>query len=193
MPASARLRTRHAFDLLRAPHTDTPALGLTLHVSRPAQGQVTCTPEARTEPNAPRFRSNCRPSPPASGGPLPFPQPHPPDDASSTFPRPRQQRLVVAEIACLLCARPVGIMTSDRWPPTGAVVFQAAGSRAVTPLAAWRRMRCPICGGNTEVAELTVRKVRFERPMDWQSDRPRRGRPPKWLVALRRAGGSDAA
>jgi hypothetical protein len=54
-------------------------------------------------------------------------------------------------------------------------------------------MRCPTCCGNTEVTELTLRNVRLEGPTDWQSDRPRRGRPPKWLVALRRAGGSDAA
>src|SRR5256885_6943323 len=41
------------------------------------------------------------------------------------------------------------------------------------------------------VDELTVRTVRLEAPIDWQADSPRRGRPPKWLVRLRKAGGPD--
>jgi hypothetical protein len=55
------------------------------------------------------------------------------------------------------------------------------------------RLRCPVCGGNTAADEVTVRSVRLEGPTDWKADRPRRGRPPKWLVEQRQADASDAA
>jgi len=97
----------------------------------------------------------------------------------------------VAEIACLLCARPVGTVRADRWPPNNLVLFQPAGSSTAGPITIWR-LRCPVCGGNTAADEITVRMIRLERPTDWQADRPRRGRPPKWLVRQRQAGGPDA-
>jgi hypothetical protein len=112
---------------------------------------------------------------------------------SSPAPVPPCQRMFVAEIACLLCARPVGTARANRWPPTGLVLFQPASSSTASPLATIWRLRCPVCGGNTAVNELTVRTVRLEAPIDWQADRPRLGRPPKWLVRLRQAGGPDAA
>lgn len=94
--------------------------------------------------------------------------------------RPRPQRVIVAEVTCLLCARPVGTATADRWPPGGSVLFQPAGAPGARPLAAWWRLRCPVCGGNTAASELVVRTVRVEPPTDWQTERPRRGRPPRW-------------
>lgn len=112
---------------------------------------------------------------------------------SSPAPVPACQRMFVAEIACLLCARPVGTARANRWPPTGLVLFQPASSSTASPLATIWRLRCPVCGGNTAVNELTVRTVRLEAPIDWQADRPRLGRPPKWLVRLRQASGPDAA
>ncbi len=113
--------------------------------------------------------------------------------SSSPAPPPRRQRLVVAEITCLLCARPVGTARADRWPPTGPVLFQPAGSSTARSLPTIWRLRCPVCGGNTAADDITVRTVRLEGPTDWKADRPRRGRPPKWLVVLRQAGGPDAA
>jgi len=70
--------------------------------------------------------------------------------------RPSPQRVIVAEVTWLLCAR---------------------------PLAAWWRLRCSVCGGNTAGSELVVRTARLVLPTDWQNERPRRGRPPKQLAA----------
>jgi hypothetical protein len=118
-------------------------------------------------------------------------------DLSSTQPvnefphsasAPQRQTLYVAEIACLLCARPVGTATSASWPPSGPVLFRSADSLVDCQVPAIWRMRCPVCGGNTAVDELATRTVRTEGPTDWQADPPRRGRPPKWLVQLREAG-----
>jgi hypothetical protein len=49
-----------------------------------------------------------------------------------------------------------------------------------------------VCGGNTAAAEIETRIVRLEPLVDWREQRPRRGRPPKRLVELRRKGGPDA-
>lgn len=97
--------------------------------------------------------------------------------------RPRPQRVIVAEVTCLPCARPVGTATADRWPPVGSVLFQPAGASGARPLAAWWRLRCSVCGGNTAASELVVRTARLELPTDWQNERPRRGWPPKQLAA----------
>ena len=97
------------------------------------------------------------------------------------------RRVMVAEITCLLCARTIGTATADTWPPASPVLFQPIGSRTVRVVAAWWRVRCPDCGGNTVVSELVARTVRCESPADWSAERPRRGRPPNWLVAQRRA------
>jgi hypothetical protein len=50
----------------------------------------------------------------------------------------------------------------------------------------WRRLRCASCGGNSYPEE--VRTARVYPPVRWDDDdRPRRGRPPKWLVEARKA------
>ena len=72
---------------------------------------------------------------------------------SSTPPR----RHVVAEVTCLLCARLVGTVIADRWPPGGPVRFQPAGASSAHILAAWWRLRCSVCGGNTAASEFLSR------------------------------------
>jgi hypothetical protein len=108
-------------------------------------------------------------------------------------PSPLRQRLITAEITCLLCARPVGIVTAEHWPPRGPATFRSADSPIERQIAAIWRLRCLICGGNTAVDELTVRTVRREDPADWQADAPRRGRPPRSLVERRQADAADIA
>jgi hypothetical protein len=122
-----------------------------------------------------------------------LPSPQPVNVPSALAPKPERQPLFIVEIACLPCGRPVGTARTDRWPPTGPVLFQPAGLSTARPLANIWRLRCPVCGGNTAADEITVRTVRIEGPTDWKADSPRRGRPPKWLALLRQAGGPDAA
>jgi DNA-directed RNA polymerase subunit N (RpoN/RPB10) len=92
----------------------------------------------------------------------------------------------VAEIACLLCGRVLGTAVDTRWPPVATVVIKLPGSATFQRLAL-DRLCCRECGGNTAPTEVRRRAIRGERPVDWQSDRRRLGRPPKWPVARRTA------
>jgi hypothetical protein len=83
-----------------------------------------------------------------------------------------------------MCNRAIGTAVSTFWPPVESVLIQLEGSKELRRVLL-SRLRCPDCGGNTEAAEVTKKFLRRERPVDWQRDRPQRGRPPKWLVALR--------
>ena len=117
----------------------------------------------------------------------------PEDVHSSPTPAPARQRLFVAEIACLLCGRPVGTAMAESWPPCGPVAFRPADSTTERQLPTVSHLRCPLCGGNAIVDELDVRTLRLEATIDWRAERPRRGRPPKWLAQQRQADESDTA
>jgi hypothetical protein len=119
----------------------------------------------------------------------PLPENVPP----SARPAPQRQRLFVAEITCLLCGRQVGTARAERWPPAGSVLFRSVDSSIEGQVATISRLRCPVCGGNTTVDELTEHTVRVESPTEWQDESKRRGRPPKWLVELRKANEPDSA
>ena len=71
--------------------------------------------------------------------------------------------------------------------------FRPADSTTERQLPTVSRLRCPLCGGNAIVDELDVRTLRLEAPIDWRAERPRRGRPPKWLAQQRQADESDTA
>ena len=93
----------------------------------------------------------------------------------------------VAEVACIMCTQVVGTVVDSRWPPVSTVLFQGQGSTDLRRVVL-ERLRCPDCGGNTAATEVTTRLLRRERPSNEQmDDEPRRGRPPKWLVARRAA------
>jgi hypothetical protein len=90
------------------------------------------------------------------------------------------------DLRCLLCARVLGSVEADGWPPAGPVLFRAEGGQQVVHVADWRRLRCGSCGGGGYPDE--VRTARVYPPVRWgDDDRPRRGRPPKWLVDARKA------
>ena len=103
---------------------------------------------------------------------------------SSTTTTRKTTTVFVAEVTCVMCSRLVGTAVETHWPPVNSVLIQVEGS-AVLRRIALRRLRCPDCGGNTAPTEVTTRLLRRERPIDWQQDQPRRGRPPTWLVAQR--------
>ena len=122
----------------------------------------------------------------------------PPSESASTAdhtsPPPLPARRTVqftVDLGCLLCGRELGALESTAWPTYRRVVLRQAGAPP-TQLADWRRLRCASCGGAAMPTEVTCRLVRNEAPIDWAAERPRRGRPPKWLVA-QRANGPSAA
>ena len=109
-------------------------------------------------------------------------RPAPPTSRSSTTPRISTR--VDVELACLMCGRDLGMLESEVWPNYGAVVLHLPRSRSIL-ITDWRRLRCTTCGGAAMPGEITNRLVRTEASLDWSSDRPRRGRPPKSVVAQR--------
>lgn len=97
----------------------------------------------------------------------------------------RRTRLII-ELSCVLCGRDLGVLESDAWPAYGAVVLRRKGFEPVM-VADWRRLRCAVCGGAAFPDEITSRLVRTEKPLDWDENKPRRGRPPKSVVEARKA------
>jgi len=110
---------------------------------------------------------------------------HIPEPAYHSEEFSSRMTVFVAEIVCLMCTSRIGIALDNRWPPVSTVLFQAQGSTELRRVAL-EGLRCPDCGGNTVPAEVTTRLLRRERPSH-VDDVPRRGRPPKWLVAQRAA------
>ena len=104
----------------------------------------------------------------------------PPTSRSSTTPRVATR--VDIELTCLMCGRDLGMLESEVWPNYGSVVLHLSRSRSVL-ITDWRRLRCSCCGGAAMPGEITHRLVRTEAPLDWSSERPRRGRPPKSVAA----------
>jgi hypothetical protein len=101
--------------------------------------------------------------------------------------RPKAARIVsyfVVELACLLCNRDVGAFRSPTWPAPPSVQVTRPGKPPAL-VADWRQLRCENCGGNVLPSEIERHTVRIEKPIDWESDKPRRGRPPKRLLEQR--------
>jgi transcriptional regulator with XRE-family HTH domain len=97
------------------------------------------------------------------------------------------------EVSCLLCGRAVGELISARLPLPAVAAFQPSGGQLQRAVV-WHRLRCGACGGNTWLGDVQRRWV--HPPVDWSSDQPRRGRPPKRPAqadAGRRGGPCQAA
>ena len=97
----------------------------------------------------------------------------------------------VVDLCCLLCGRAIGSFETRRWPWFGRVVFNPPGGQPAVSIANWSQLRCQTCKGNVYLDEVRPTKLYPSVPFD-DLDLPRRGRPPKWLVAQRQAGGSRA-
>jgi hypothetical protein len=92
---------------------------------------------------------------------------------------------VVADLVCFLCGATAGTVAAEQRPPPVAYTYTPAGGAAVD-VADWRRLRCPRCGGALFPDDVRIRRERPEPVAPWAEERPRRGRPPKWLVEQRR-------
>ena len=91
------------------------------------------------------------------------------------------------DVRCLACGRLEGTLEVDRWPTAGPCLFQTAHpSVPVVEVAAWTALRCSTCRGNVYADD--IRAVRIYPPVAWDDDAShRRGRPPRRLVAQRKA------
>ena len=90
-----------------------------------------------------------------------------------------RRALYMVEVICLMCSRAVGVLISLCLSLPAATPFRGQDG-AIQPAVAWRRPRCSTCGGNTYQGDISLHWVYG--PVDWLSDRPRRGRPPKRLT-----------
>ena len=119
-------------------------------------------------------------------------------DGSQPTSKPASSRTVrrvpriTVEFGCLMCSRDFGILVCATLPLCGAVtILQPGGFRIQMAVNQLRFLRCAICGGSILPTEITREEVRVERRIDWSQERPRRGRPPKWLVEQRRQKGQN--
>ena len=101
--------------------------------------------------------------------------------------RVRRVPRITVEFGCLMCSRDFGIVVCTSLPVCGTVtIHQPGGLRIEIAVGQLRFLRCPTCGGSILPTEIIREEVRVERRIDWSEERPKRGRPPKWLVEQRR-------
>src|SRR5438552_14403214 len=122
-------------------------------------------------------------------------QPHQDCGTAPNPPSPRRVRRVpriTVEFGCLMCSRDFGILVCTAIPVCGAVSIQQPGGFHIeVAVERLRSLRCTSCGGSILPTEITREEVRVERRINWSEERPRRGRPPKWLVEQRRQSGQQ--
>ena len=105
---------------------------------------------------------------------------------AATLAQPTLVTYLVGELVCHLCGTTAGTIQSEQQPLPRTVKFTAAGSDKQVVVLDWRRLRCARCGGGLFVEDLDTVRQRIEPKNIWDDERPRRGRPPKWLVEQRR-------
>ena len=99
--------------------------------------------------------------------------------ADSTRPSSTEPSMRISvELNCLLCGREFGVLECGTWPEFGAATLHRAHFPTVR-VPDWRELRCAVCGGAAMPSEIVTRRVRKEGPIDWETGKPRRGRPPK--------------
>ena len=105
--------------------------------------------------------------------------------AAASGARATRHRLVRAEIRCHLCADLRGVLevSTDPGDPSPMRLMSPDGSPGAR--VAWASLRCLRCGSRSLFLDEQETVVRRVEAVDWSLDRPRRGRPPRWLVAAR--------
>jgi len=106
----------------------------------------------------------------------------PPAAVSSEPAKTRVQR---AELRCYLCAETCGVLEAPPAPAMPPIAEFRAANGSPARLLAWRALRCPRCSSGSLFLDEPEIVVRRQERVDWAVDRSRRGRPPRWLVALR--------
>src|ERR1700686_5090636 len=98
---------------------------------------------------------------------------------------PERNRVLRADLRCVLCAETFGALGAPPAAPMPAVARFCPADGSPSRLLAWRGLRCPRCGSHSLVLGDLETSVRRVERVDWANEQPRRGRPPRWLVALR--------
>jgi hypothetical protein len=112
----------------------------------------------------------------------------PPADLSaltSAPAAPERYRVLRADLHCYLCAETFGALEAAPTATMPAVARFCPADGSPSRLLAWRGLRCPRCRSNSLVLDDLETVVRRVERVDWANEHPRRGRPPRWLVALR--------
>ena len=91
-----------------------------------------------------------------------------------------------AEVHCLHCGFTSGVIRQDREVPRAPTFFHPVDGAEPTPIKSLTTLRCARCRGSVYTDDFEVRYV-YPKVDFFDEDRPRRGRPPKRLVELRRA------
>ena len=100
-------------------------------------------------------------------------------------------RYYEAEAACMHCGRIGGVLRSRRPGSTDRALFVPVGSTQGARIDSLADRRCPGCGGPLYAESFELRYA--FKPADVPIDKPRRGRPPSWLVAARRRAAEEQA
>jgi len=100
-------------------------------------------------------------------------------------------RFYEAEAGCMHCGRIAGLLRSRRPTSTDGALFLGAGGAAAIRIGSLADLRCPRCGGPLYAESFEVRYA--FKPADIPIDQPRRGRPPRWLVAARQRAAEEQA
>ena len=94
---------------------------------------------------------------------------------------------ITVEFGCLMCSRDFGTLVCTSLPVCGTITIQQPGGFHIDiGVDQLGFLRCPTCRGSILPTEVIREEVRVERRIDWSEERPKRGRPPKWLVEERR-------
>ena len=109
----------------------------------------------------------------------------PPPPSSSTISESEKTRVLRAELRCYLCAETCGVLEAPPAATMPRVARFSAADGSPARVLAWNALRCPRCSSGSLFLDEPVIVVRRLERVDWALDRPRRGRPPRWLVAQR--------
>ena len=96
------------------------------------------------------------------------------------------EKLLQVDVECLMCGQLCGVIEAPQDAPNQAVFIPL--NTGVPETVVVSGIHCVRCGGNVLVGEQRIIR-RYADQINWEFDRPRRGRPPRWLTVRREEDG----